>query len=54
MRIARPLATKFSIRQGRVWFQLPYVKTRDDYIVVLMGDSGNASHMFTILAHKER
>lgn len=43
------LADGFPIKDGKVQVTLPeHLNERDDYIVVVMGDSGNASHMFTI------
>ncbi|TBU48548.1 hypothetical protein BD309DRAFT_1015501 [Dichomitus squalens] len=46
--IENPLASNFPIRDGAVNVTVPQVATRDDYIVVLFGDSGNASPKFTI------
>ncbi|KAK2465743.1 hypothetical protein APHAL10511_002287 [Amanita phalloides] len=43
-----PLAKNFDIRRGRVNFTVPDVESRDDYIVVLFGDSGNRSPKFSI------
>lgn len=44
-----PLAQKIPITRGDWVFILPaHLATRHDYIVVLMGDSGNASPTFTI------
>ncbi|KAK7469367.1 hypothetical protein VKT23_003842 [Stygiomarasmius scandens] len=45
-----PLAKGFSIRDGQVNITVPSVTPRSDYIIVLMGDSGNASPKFTINA----
>lgn len=43
------LADKFPLTAGTVSFTVPAdVKQRDDYIVVLLGDSGNASPHFKI------
>ncbi|KAF9221619.1 hypothetical protein BS17DRAFT_785070 [Gyrodon lividus] len=47
--IEHPLAEGFSILAGRISVTVPQVKPGRDYIVVLMGDSGNHSPMFTIL-----
>ncbi|PFH53284.1 hypothetical protein AMATHDRAFT_1355 [Amanita thiersii Skay4041] len=47
-RIENPLAQGFNITQGRVQVVVPNVPPRTDYIVVLMGDSGNASPPFAI------
>ncbi|KZT11949.1 uncharacterized protein LAESUDRAFT_733847 [Laetiporus sulphureus 93-53] len=46
--IQSPLATQFLIGDGQVDITVPNVTTRNDYIVVLFGDSGNASPTFTI------
>ncbi|EJF63332.1 hypothetical protein DICSQDRAFT_55831 [Dichomitus squalens LYAD-421 SS1] len=46
--IENPLASNFPIRDGAVNVTVPQVATRDDYIVVLFGDSGNSSPKFTI------
>ncbi|KAI6039332.1 hypothetical protein EDC04DRAFT_2603307 [Pisolithus marmoratus] len=47
--IYHPLASQFPLSQGWVEFVVPYNLTyRTDYIVVLFGDSGNASPQFTI------
>ncbi|KIK44355.1 hypothetical protein CY34DRAFT_66699, partial [Suillus luteus UH-Slu-Lm8-n1] len=43
-----PLATNINYTLGQVLITVPNVETREDYIVVLFGDSGNASPMFTI------
>jgi len=43
-----PLATNFPISAGQVSITVPNVTERHDYIVVLFGDSGNASPIFTI------
>ncbi|SPO29523.1 uncharacterized protein UTRI_04743_B [Ustilago trichophora] len=43
------LADGFPIKDGKVKVTLPEeLKERNDYIIVVMGDSGNASEMFTI------
>jgi hypothetical protein len=45
------LASDFSLQDGSVSFKLPSdLETRQDYIVVLFGDSGNRSKRFTINA----
>ncbi|KIK26771.1 hypothetical protein PISMIDRAFT_675708 [Pisolithus microcarpus 441] len=47
--IYHPLASQFPLSQGWVQFTVPYNLTyKNDYIVVLFGDSGNASPQFTI------
>lgn len=49
-----PLADGFNLTDGRVSFDIPCnneIKSRNTYIVVLMGDSGNKSGNFTI--HRE-
>ncbi|KAH9949857.1 hypothetical protein B0H21DRAFT_687892 [Amylocystis lapponica] len=46
--IKDPLAVGFPISAGTVSFTVPNVTDRSDYIVVLFGDSGNASPKFTI------
>ncbi|KZT27405.1 hypothetical protein NEOLEDRAFT_1026610, partial [Neolentinus lepideus HHB14362 ss-1] len=43
-----PLASGFNLTDGKVSFTVPDVPTRSSYIVVLFGDSGNASPEFTI------
>ncbi|CAO1631027.1 unnamed protein product [Sympodiomycopsis kandeliae] len=43
------LAKKVPLTDGSVTFKLPAdLRSRNDYIVVLLGDSGNASPKFTI------
>ncbi|KAG1743307.1 uncharacterized protein EDB91DRAFT_1017322, partial [Suillus paluster] len=44
-----PLATNINYTVGQVQITVPNVDTREDYIVVLFGDSGNASPQFTII-----
>ncbi|KAG2758179.1 hypothetical protein P692DRAFT_20824264 [Suillus brevipes Sb2] len=44
-----PLATNINYTVGQVLITVPNVVTREDYIVVLFGDSGNTSPMFTII-----
>ncbi|KAK9898955.1 hypothetical protein P389DRAFT_178261 [Cystobasidium minutum MCA 4210] len=49
-----PLADGFNLTDGRVTFDIPCnneIKSRNTYVVVLMGDSGNKSGNFTI--HRE-
>ncbi|KAH8114403.1 hypothetical protein DFH11DRAFT_1703970 [Phellopilus nigrolimitatus] len=46
--LGEPLASNFSIYDGHVEVQVPKVPARDDYQVVLFGDSGNESPRFTI------
>ncbi|KAF9465828.1 hypothetical protein BDZ94DRAFT_1253283 [Collybia nuda] len=43
-----PLATNFDLREGEIRLTVPHVMTGNDYIVVLMGDSGNRSPAFRI------
>ncbi|KAH9928511.1 uncharacterized protein BXZ73DRAFT_102350 [Epithele typhae] len=43
------LAENFDLHAGHVEITVPWVQTRDDYEVVLLGDSGNVSPAFTIL-----
>ncbi|KIY71196.1 hypothetical protein CYLTODRAFT_328311, partial [Cylindrobasidium torrendii FP15055 ss-10] len=42
------LAENFSILDGNISFTIPNVPESDDYIIVLFGDSGNASPKFNI------
>ncbi|KAJ7483990.1 hypothetical protein B0H11DRAFT_1658172, partial [Mycena galericulata] len=42
------LAEGFDLRLGRVTIQVPYVFAGADYQLVLFGDSGNLSPVFTI------
>lgn len=46
--VAHPLADGFDIRAGKVQVKVPYVSPGNDYIIVLMGDSGNKSPSFVI------
>jgi len=46
--IDHPLAFDFLLTDGSIYVEVPDVKPRDTYIVVLMGNSGNASPEFTI------
>ncbi|KAL5519896.1 hypothetical protein ACEPAG_1556 [Sanghuangporus baumii] len=46
--IDSPLASGFDIRSGQVNIVVPDVEPRTDYIIALMGDSGNISDEFTI------
>ncbi|KAF9267295.1 hypothetical protein L218DRAFT_803766, partial [Marasmius fiardii PR-910] len=43
-----PLAQGFLLKDGQVDVTIPGVASRSDYIVVVFGDSGNASPKFTI------
>jgi len=46
-----PLAQGFNLTDAAVTFDIPCdesIVARSDYIIVLMGDSGNASPMFTL------
>ncbi|KAI0061492.1 hypothetical protein BV25DRAFT_1826628 [Artomyces pyxidatus] len=45
---ANPLATGFLLTDGQVDITVPNVPSKTTYIVVLFGDSGNASPEFTI------
>ncbi|KAJ7133010.1 hypothetical protein C8R46DRAFT_945182 [Mycena filopes] len=47
--VDHPLAQGFNITDGSVKIHVPDVLPRDNYIVVLMGDSGNKSPTFTIV-----
>ncbi|KIM66803.1 hypothetical protein SCLCIDRAFT_1210858 [Scleroderma citrinum Foug A] len=47
--LSSPLATNINYANGEVQITVPNVPTRNDYIVVLFGDSGNASPQFTII-----
>ncbi|KAJ7095730.1 hypothetical protein B0H15DRAFT_68557 [Mycena belliarum] len=47
--LEHPLAEGFDIRDGHRIITVPTVSSREDYIIVLMGDSGNRSPVFTIL-----
>ncbi|KAI0372271.1 hypothetical protein BV20DRAFT_940446 [Pilatotrama ljubarskyi] len=44
-----PLASNFPITAGSVSVNVPDVTPRDDYVVVLFGDSGNTSPQFSIV-----
>ncbi|KAM5534991.1 hypothetical protein V8D89_011364 [Ganoderma adspersum] len=46
--VQHPLASRFPITDGSVNITVPEVDTRDDYVIVLFGDSGNTSPKFTI------
>lgn len=46
--LANTLAKNFKMADGNVTFTVPKVDERNDYVVVLMGDSGNHSPKFTI------
>ncbi|KAF9990236.1 hypothetical protein BGZ80_006946 [Entomortierella chlamydospora] len=45
---AHPLAKDFPLKNGRIKVKVPNVDPRKRYIVVLLGNSGNASPEFTI------
>ncbi|PCH40207.1 hypothetical protein WOLCODRAFT_68060 [Wolfiporia cocos MD-104 SS10] len=47
--VQTPLASGFPIVDGQVTLTVPNVTERHDYIVVLFGDSGNASPIFSIV-----
>jgi len=46
--IDNPLASGFKLTDGNVTFKVPQVQTKTNYIVALIGDSGNVSPQFTI------
>jgi len=46
--IDNPLAEGFSIRLGKISVTVPNVPPRSDYLIVLMGNSGNTSPSFAI------
>ncbi|KAI0057793.1 hypothetical protein BV25DRAFT_1830707 [Artomyces pyxidatus] len=46
--IKHPLVTDFPLSDGKVSVVVPDVPHRDNYIVALLGDSGNISPLFTI------
>ncbi|KII86646.1 hypothetical protein PLICRDRAFT_30891 [Plicaturopsis crispa FD-325 SS-3] len=48
--INHPLASQFPLSQGSVEVTIPQRDNADNYIIVLIGDSGNASPEFTITA----
>ncbi|KAN0118575.1 hypothetical protein V8E52_004998 [Russula decolorans] len=48
--VDHPLAQNFQLDAGSVTVTVPTVDPKDSYIVVLIGDSGNASEEFTISA----
>ncbi|KAI0278295.1 hypothetical protein BGY98DRAFT_933881 [Russula aff. rugulosa BPL654] len=48
--VAHPLAQGFQLSAGSVEVTVPVVKPRNSYIVVLIGDSGDASEPFNITA----
>ncbi|KAF4617677.1 hypothetical protein D9613_005653 [Agrocybe pediades] len=43
-----PLAKNFKLRDGKVNITVPNVPPKDDYLIVLFGDSGNTSPAFAI------
>ncbi|KAH0586552.1 hypothetical protein H2248_007778 [Termitomyces sp. 'cryptogamus'] len=50
--ITHPLASSFPIKRGHTLVTLPKnTKFRDDYFIVLFGDSGNRSHKFKVRPH---
>jgi len=49
--VDHPLARNFSLYDGSVTITVPNVVPGDNYIVVLIGDSGNASPEFKITAY---
>ncbi|KAI0289174.1 hypothetical protein BC826DRAFT_939318, partial [Russula brevipes] len=51
--VEHPLAQDFSLRAGSVELTVPDVTLGSNYIVVLLGDSGNASPPFTIKSQSE-
>ncbi|PFH53287.1 hypothetical protein AMATHDRAFT_45563 [Amanita thiersii Skay4041] len=53
--IEHPLATNFPIKDGTVAVTIPMNKEpRDDYFVVLFGDSGNTSEKFKLVKPASR
>ncbi|EGN98060.1 hypothetical protein SERLA73DRAFT_182933 [Serpula lacrymans var. lacrymans S7.3] len=48
LNLSSPLASGFKYTDGQVQITVPDVPTRSNYIIVLFGDSGNASPQFTI------
>ncbi|KAF5382661.1 hypothetical protein D9615_003034 [Tricholomella constricta] len=48
LQLESPLAQNFKLRVGQIEITVPSVPPRDDYIIVLFGDSGNASPAFAI------
>ncbi|KAK0244130.1 hypothetical protein EDD85DRAFT_945452 [Armillaria nabsnona] len=48
LELDHPLASNFQLTDGQVDITVPDVEPRDDYIIVLFGDSGNTSPEFTI------
>ncbi|KAJ6525289.1 hypothetical protein DFH09DRAFT_1188806 [Mycena vulgaris] len=48
LNLDHPLAGGFNIRDGHLTIHVPDVPPRGDYIIVLMGDSGNRSPVFSI------
>ncbi|KAF6761500.1 hypothetical protein DFP72DRAFT_1061728 [Ephemerocybe angulata] len=46
--LQNPLAQGFKLRDGKVSVVVPNVPPRKDYLIVLMGDSGNTSPSFAI------
>ncbi|KAF8488659.1 hypothetical protein F5888DRAFT_1622238 [Russula emetica] len=48
--VDNPLAQNFQLAAGSVTITVPKVEPNDNYIVALIGDSGNISNEFTITA----
>ncbi|GLB45469.1 putative ser-Thr-rich glycosyl-phosphatidyl-inositol-anchored membrane family protein [Lyophyllum shimeji] len=48
--LEHPLAQDFPVGQGQASFVVPEVQPRDNYVVVVFGDSGNHSPPFSIRA----
>ncbi|KAI1790145.1 hypothetical protein LXA43DRAFT_522629 [Ganoderma leucocontextum] len=48
--VENPLASGFDILQGWVTVTVPDVQPGDDYTIVLFGDSGNDSEVFSIVS----
>ncbi|KAF9523906.1 hypothetical protein CPB83DRAFT_732368, partial [Crepidotus variabilis] len=48
LNLQHKLASNFDLKDGSLKFKCPKVEARDDYIVVLFGDSGNHSERFSI------
>ncbi|KAH9924658.1 uncharacterized protein BXZ73DRAFT_2512, partial [Epithele typhae] len=46
--LMHPLAEGFLLISGKAKVTVPSVEARDDYVVVLIGDSGNVSGKFSI------
>ncbi|PPQ82176.1 hypothetical protein CVT24_012653 [Panaeolus cyanescens] len=48
LQLDKPLAQGFKLRDGSVTLTVPDVPPRDDYLIVLFGNSGNTSPSFAI------